>query len=72
MKGKKYQPILTVICILSFYMMYNSGAAAAAWDKLMDYKFPKESIVKPIIYDYRDAFIREKDLTYFINKVTGL
>ncbi len=72
MKGKKYLTILTVVCILSYFMMVNSGAAAAAGDKQIYYKFPQESIVKPFIYDYRDAFIREKELTDFINKVTGL
>jgi hypothetical protein len=62
MKGKKYLTILTVICILSYFMMVNSGAVAAAGDKQIYYKFPQESIVKPFIYDYRDAFIREKEL----------
>lgn len=72
MKREKYLTILTVLCIFSYFMMINTGMTAAAEDKQNYYKLSQEPIIKSYIYDYRDSFIREKELIRFTEKLTRL
>ena len=72
MKGENYLTILIAICILSYFMMVNTGMTAIAEDKQNYYKLSQEPIIKSYIYDYRDSFIREKELIRFMEVATGL
>ncbi|NLK65723.1 MAG: lytic transglycosylase domain-containing protein [Tissierellia bacterium] len=72
MKRENFLTILIAICILSYFMMVNTGMTAIAEDKQNYYKLPQEPIIKSYIHDYRDSFIREKELIRFTKKITGL
>ena len=63
MKREYYLTILIILCIFSYFMMLNTSITAVAEDKQNYYNLPQEPIIKSFIYDYRDSFIREKQLT---------
>lgn len=72
MKREYYLTILIILCIFSYFMMLKTSITAVAEDKQNYYNLPQEPIIKSFIYDYRDSFIREKQLTSFVQNLTGL
>lgn len=72
MKRENYMTILIVLCIFSYFMMVNTSMTAAAEDKQNYYILQQGPIIKSYIYDYRDSFIREKQLIKYVQNLTGL
>ncbi len=53
-------------------MMINTSMTAIAEDNQNYYKFSQDKIIKSIIHNYRDSFIREKELIRYTEELTGL
>ncbi len=52
--------------------MINTSMTADAEDMHNYYKLPQEPIIKSYIYDYRDSYIRYKELIKYTENLTGL
>lgn len=72
MKREKYLTILIGLCIFSYFMMLNTSMTAGAEDIQDYYKLPQEPLFKTYMYNFRDSFIREKELIQYAEKLTGL
>ena len=72
MKRVNYLTFLIFLCIFSYFMMINTSMTAIAEDNQNYYKFSQDKIIKSIIHDYRDSFIREKELIRYTEELTGL
>lgn len=72
MKSEKYLTILIVICMLSYFMMVSLSMTAVAED-LSNYNV-KSDVAKrdALIFDLRNAFLEEKELIEYTQKLTNL
>lgn len=73
MKREKYLTILSIICVLSYFMMVNMTMTADAEDLSKYYsKSLYEAKSETVIFDLRDAFVNEKKLIQYAEYITEL